>query len=81
MAKSSLELPPDDELDWRDALEQCNRIAELCDDIPERGEEFADSVREKAENYASWIRKNKEVTRRMQEALDNMEAGVNRWLD
>lgn len=64
-----------------EALEQCERIFEKCEEMPDRGYEFADSVREKVESMESTIEKSGYVTPGQKEALDNMESGLDRWLD
>lgn len=63
------------------AVEQCDRIAEKCDEVPFDAIDFADSVREKARSIRGWIEANGRVTDRQQAALDNMESGLDRWLE
>jgi hypothetical protein len=63
------------------AVEQCDRIAEKCDEVPYDAIDFADSVREKARSIRSWIESSGRVTDRQQAALDNMESGLDRWLE
>lgn len=63
------------------AVEQCDRITEKCDEVPFDAIDFADSVREKARSIRSWIESNGRVTDRQQAALDNMEAGIDSWLE
>lgn len=63
------------------AIEQCDRIIEKCGEVPDDGEDFADSVIEKAASIRDWIHKHGRVTDRQQTALDNMESGVDRWLE
>jgi hypothetical protein len=70
---------PEESTPWQDALKQCDTIIELLDDVPAEGEDFADSVREKTESIRDWIERNKEVTSKQQQALDNMQAGAERW--
>lgn len=62
------------------ALEQCERIIEACEDLPERAEDFGMGVMEQTEGIQATIEETKRVTEKQQEALENMEAGVNRWL-
>ena len=69
------------ECDWEDALEQCQAIEELIDDLPERAEDFADSVLEKIQSIASWIEEKEHVTEGQLAAIENMHAGVSRWLE
>tara|TARA_Y100000310_G_scaffold117187_1_gene115936 strand:- start:534 stop:1004 length:471 start_codon:yes stop_codon:yes gene_type:complete len=64
-----------------DAYNQCDSILSLIDDIPEAGWDFGDSVKEKVDGIQSTIVLNNWVTDAQQEALDNMQAGVERWLD
>lgn len=64
----------------KEALDQCDHILELCDEVPTKGEDFAESVREKVESIAEWIRENEHVTDAQKESLDNMERGVSRWI-
>ena len=63
------------------ALEQCDSILEMCDEVPEKGEDFAESIRTKVESIASWISENEHVTPAQQQALDNMERAVSRWVE
>lgn len=63
------------------AVEQCDRIIEKCDEVPFDAIDFADSVRDRAKSIRSWIEDNGRVTDRQQSALDNMETGVDRWLE
>jgi hypothetical protein len=67
--------------DPAEAIETCNRILSKCDDVPERGEDFAESVREKAESIREWIEENDKVTEAQCAALENMESGLDRWLE
>lgn len=62
------------------AIEQCERIIEACEELPSRAEDFGIGVAEKTAEIQATIEESKRVTIGQQEALDNMEAGVNRWL-
>lgn len=64
-----------------EALDQCDRIADLCEQVPERGEDFASSVLEKVESIRDWIEENDHVTEKQLKSLENMEAGVLRWVE
>lgn len=64
----------------RRAIEQCEAILSDCEDIPERGEDFAAGVIEKVESIQSWIEDNRHVTEPQLTALDNMEGAVAKWL-
>lgn len=69
-----------EELDWEAAIEQCDRIFDKCEEVPERGEDFAYSVMEKVESIRESIEKSERVTQGQLTALENMESGVDRWL-
>jgi hypothetical protein len=64
-----------------DALEQCERIIEMCGEMPERGEDFATSVEEGCREVMETIQGMNHVTPDQQRALDNWEGGLSRWLD
>lgn len=66
--------------EWQDRLDQCARILEMVDELPERASDFGESVGEKVADMAKWIEANKTVTEKQREALDNMESGAERWL-
>ena len=68
-------------MDWEEACEQCERIIEKCDEMPSRAEDFTESVREKVQGIWGTIEVSEEVTENQQNALDNMEAGLDKWLD
>lgn len=63
-----------------DALEQGERILELCDEMPERGEDFADSVSAGCREVMAMIEERNHVTADQQRALDNWEDGLSRWI-
>lgn len=68
-------------MDYEEALGICEQILDLTDDIPEAGQSFADSVREKTEGIQYWIEENEHCTEAQGSALENMLAGVERWLE
>ena len=63
-----------------EAIEQAERIQEMCAEVPERGEEFASSVLDGVIEVAATIEERQTVTAEQQRALDNWESGVSRWL-
>ena len=64
----------------KEALEQCENILAMCEDVPERGEEFADSVAAGVCEVAEKIEEQNRVTPDQQRALDNWESGVSAWI-
>ena len=66
--------------DWEEALEIVDEIHEVADDVPERGEDFAISVTEKARSIGATIAEREHVTDAQMEALENMLAGLQRWV-
>lgn len=71
----------DEDADWVAALDTCERIQEKCDEMPDRGWDFAESVREKTRDIAENIEKFQRVTDGQLAALENMSNGLDRWLD
>lgn len=65
----------------KEALEQCERIIEMCGEMPERGEDFSTSVEEGCREVMATIESMNHVTADQQRALDNWEGGLSRWLD
>lgn len=67
-----------------EAQEQIERIVEMCEQVAEydssSAQDFASSVQEKAESIGEWIDEHGDVTEKQQEALDNMESGISRWI-
>jgi len=66
--------------DWEIRLIQCARILQMVSQLPDRAADFGDSVSEKVYDMQAWIEDNNHVTAAQQDALDNMESGVERWL-
>lgn len=66
---------------WEEFVEECDRVLDRIDDLPERAEDFADGVREKIEGMRSWSTENEHVTEAMSDAVENIDGGVGRWLD
>ena len=56
----------------------------MCEQVAEydssSAQDFASSVQEKAESIGTWIDQHGDVTEKQQEALDNMESGISRWI-
>ena len=67
--------------DCEEALEMALTIQELAEQVPERGEEFASSVSEKAVSIAESIEEMHHCTQKQWDALENMLAGVQAWVD
>lgn len=68
------------EPEWKRRLDQCEEILGKIDELPERAEDFAASVQEKVEDIARWIEDSEKVTEAQCVALDNIQAGVEAWL-
>lgn len=62
------------------AIAQAMSIMEMCEEVPSVGQDFAQSVADRAADIAANIERNMRVTPGQQEALDNMEKGVQGWL-
>jgi hypothetical protein len=71
--------------DWKDASEQCDRIADTIGELEDEGTvdkapDFFESVKEKVTDIQETIDKRQQVTEKQQKALDNMEDAVNKWV-
>lgn len=71
---------PAEEGAWETFVEDCDYLIGLCDEVPERGTDFASSVREKAEGMKEWATENRHVTEKMIAAVDRMSEGVAKWI-
>lgn len=66
--------------DAANAVEQCDHILTLCDDVPERAEGFAADIADKVQSVRDWIIENKHVTPKQLSALEGWEAGISKWI-
>ena len=64
-----------------EALELAEEIQELAEELPERAEDFGISVMEQAADIAKQIEETGRVTVKQVEALRNMKAGIENWLN
>lgn len=67
-------------MDYQEAVELCNDILTLCDDLPERAAEFGESITNKVLEMKEWISVRQHVTGNMIDSLENMKSGVEKWL-
>lgn len=65
--------------EWSDALASIKDCLARVEDLPERAEDFGTSCTERLQSMAEWIEQNEHVTDRMQEAIDGISAGLDRW--
>lgn len=68
-----------DRCDWSAFLADAKALLGVLDDLPEAADDFADSVQAKLWGMIEWVEEARHVTPKMEEALDNMEAGARRW--
>lgn len=66
---------------WPLYLQTAQAASAAADDIPERGEDFAAGVQATLNDIADWIGENEHITEPQIEAIENMRAGINKWLD
>lgn len=73
-----------DDDDTKATLEQCERILESIEDAPayvqDKAFDFFDNVSTTLKSVYETIKMTRHVTPKQQTAIDNWEAGVNRWL-
>ena len=65
---------------WEEALDACDDVLELCEELPDRAHDFGVSISEKVQGMKEWIEAEEHVTDRMEEALENMKTGVEKWM-
>ena len=64
----------------QEAEELIEEIMTLLDDLPEAAEDFADSVKDKTLSIAEFIEERHMVSNAQVLALENILAGIKRWL-
>ena len=87
-------MPPDpdanwnqseEDSDWEGAAEQCqtiyDKIEDASGDLWDKAFEFFESVQEKVKSMKGTIESTKRVSEAQKTALDNMEGGVDKWLE
>lgn len=67
--------------DWRAALATARDVLGLCEDVPEAGQEYAESVYDTVSSIMETISSKERVTDRQIMALENMKAGLVRWIE
>jgi spore coat protein CotH len=68
------------DIEWYGAVDICEEIQELIEDLPERASDYATSIGEKVADMRTWIEENENVTQRQVDALRNMKDGCENWL-
>ena len=66
--------------DWEESLELAQETLKKLDDLPEAAEDFSISVEEKLKSMIEGIEEYSDVTEPVAQAIENMAAGVDRWL-
>lgn len=69
-----------EEAAWLSAVKLCDEIIADCAKVGPGGEEFAASVTSTTESIRCGVMRSKRVSLAQQDALQNMHAGVLRWL-
>ncbi len=62
-----------------EGLDLCRNILEMLDELPDRAQEFRESVESKVLDIMR-VAEVRQLSRRQMEMLENMMAGVERWL-
>jgi len=62
------------------ALNICENILEMLEELPEAAMGFAVSVEEKTKNMRDWIENKEYVTDKQYTALENMKSGCEKWM-
>lgn len=69
-----------DSCDWQQAIKDIDEILETLPDLPERAFDFASGVSDTLESIRAWILENEHVTEPQADAIENIDAGVQKWL-
>lgn len=64
----------------QDALAQAESIMEMIDELPDRAADFGESVGDSVREVMETMERLNTVTTKQQQALDNWESGVGRWI-
>lgn len=63
-----------------DAVEELQSIISLCEDVPDRGADFAESVADGCRDMIETVERMGFVTEKQLTAIENWRAGVERWV-
>jgi hypothetical protein len=69
------------EMTARQFVNRCRAVLEKADELPDRAGDFQEGVTERLQSMADWAEENSKVTDKMIEAVNNIERGINRWLE
>ncbi len=67
-------------MEHTEAIEEIDKVLELCEELPERAETFREGVEEKLNGMRDWIEENKHCTDPQATAIENIGDGVRKWL-
>jgi len=73
-------IAPAEEAAWESAIKLCDEILDDCGEVGDAGQEFAASVMETTASIRGGVLRSKRVSLAQQDALQNMHAGILRWL-
>lgn len=67
--------------DTIEAIEQCDRILTLCDEVDSdsNGIDFVTEIAEKVQSVRDWVEEKNHVTAKQLAALNGWERGVEKW--
>lgn len=68
-------------MEVKEANDLAEELLKRCEELPERAADFYESVTDKVRGIRETINKYNKVTPRQESALENMYAGVERWLE
>ena len=64
-----------------EAIEWCEMILEMIDELPDRAADFGESCGETVRGIRESIEQHQKITDGQRTALENIQRGVSRWLD
>jgi hypothetical protein len=65
----------------RQFVNRCREVLEKADELPERAADFQEGVTERLQSMADWAEENSKVTAKMIETVENIDRGIDRWLE
>lgn len=66
--------------DWEDCIGDIDEALSNLSGLPEAAADFAASVEEKLTSIREWVEDNEHVTEAQEDAVDNMAAGIRKWM-
>lgn len=67
--------------DWSGSVDQIDEILERAEELPEVAQEFQEGVVDRLKGIQNWMIENKHITPKMEQAIENIELGIEKWFN